>query len=62
MKFVSIYLAVYFVLIAGAIAALWSGGALREIPGIWLLVGLMIAVGLGVLLAVSTGMHQVSGE
>lgn len=54
MRFVNIYLTVYFVLIAGAVIALWSGGALGAIPPVWTVISLLIAVGFGVLLALAT--------
>ena len=55
MRFVNIYLIGYFLLVIGALAALWYGGVLRHIAAIWVLIGLMIAVGLGVMLAISAG-------
>ena len=62
MRFVSIYLIGYFLLILGALAALWYGGALQQISATWLLIGLMIAVGLGVMLAVSAGKPEITRE
>jgi hypothetical protein len=54
MKFMRLYLIGYFILLAGALLALWQSGILREIPGAWLAIGFVIAVGLGLLLAVSS--------
>ena len=54
MKFMRLYLIGYFVLLVGAALALWQSGILRQIPGIWLAIGLVIAVGLGIVLAVSS--------
>ncbi len=54
MKFMRLYLIGYFVLLAGAVLALWQSGILRQIPGVWLAIGAVIAVGLGILLAVSS--------
>jgi hypothetical protein len=54
MKFMRLYLIGYFVLLFGAVLALWQSGILRQIPGIWLAIGLVIAVGLGIVLAVSS--------
>jgi hypothetical protein len=54
MKFMRLYLIGYFILLAGAALALWQSGILRQIPGIWLAIGIVIAVGLGILLAVSS--------
>jgi hypothetical protein len=54
MKFMRLYLIGYFILLVGAALALWQSGILRQIPGVWIAIGLIIAVGLGVVLAVSS--------
>jgi hypothetical protein len=54
MKFMRLYLIGYFILLFGALLALWQAGILRQISGEWLAIGLVIAVGLGVVLAVSS--------
>jgi hypothetical protein len=54
MKFMRLYLIGYFILLVGAALALWQSGILRQIPGIWIAIGVVIAVGLGILLAVSS--------
>ena len=45
MRFINAYLIGYFILVLGALAALWYGGALRHISPMWILIGLVIAVG-----------------
>jgi hypothetical protein len=62
MRFVNIYLIGYFVLVIGALAALWYGGVLRHISPIWILIGLVIAVGLGIMLAISAGKPEITRE
>jgi hypothetical protein len=62
MRFVNIYLIGYFILIVGAVAALWYGGALRHISAGWLIIGLVIAVGLGIMLAISAGKPEITRE
>jgi hypothetical protein len=62
MRFVSMYLIGYFVLLIGALAALWYGGALRHISAVWVLIGLVIAVGLGIMLAISAGKPEITRE
>jgi hypothetical protein len=62
MRFVNVYLIGYFVLILGALAALWYGGALRQISAMWVLIGLIIAVGLGIMLAISAGKPEITRE
>lgn len=62
MRFVNLYLIGYFILVLGALAALWYGGALQQISAMWVLIGLMIAVGLGIMLAISAGKPEITRE
>ena len=62
MRFVNIYLIGYFLLVIGALAALWYGGVLRQISPVWIIIGLVIAVGLGVMLSVSAGKPEITRE
>ena len=55
MRFLTLYLVGYFILLLGAVLALWQSGILSEIPGVWIAIGAVIAVGLGLMLAVSSG-------
>ena len=45
MRFVNIYLIGYFILVLGALAALWYGGTLRHMSAMWIVIGLVIAAG-----------------
>ena len=60
MRFLKIYLVGYFILLLGAGLALWRSGILRQIPGVWLAIGLIIAIGLGIMLAVASGRPAVT--
>ena len=60
MKFLKIYLIGYFILLVGAGLALWQSGILDEIPGVWLAIGIVVAVGLGIMLAVSSSPRAVT--
>ena len=62
MRFVHLYLIGYAILVAGALAALWYGGVLQRVPGAWIAIGLVIAAGLGVMLAISAGKPQITRE
>jgi hypothetical protein len=53
MRFVHLYLIGYFVLVIGAGLALWQAGVLARIPTIWVLIGSIIVIGLGLLLSVT---------
>ena len=54
MKFLKLYLIGYFVLLIGAGMALWQAGVLDNIPGMWLAIGVIIAIGFGIMLAVAS--------
>ena len=62
MRFVNVYLVGYFLLVIGALAALWYGGVLRQISATWIVIGLVIAVGLGIMLSVSAGKPNITRE
>ena len=62
MRFVNIYLIGYFLLVIGALAALWYGGVLQQLSGTWVVIGLVIAFGLGIMLAVSAGKPEITRE
>ena len=60
MRFLKLYLIGYFVLLLGAAWALWESGVLRQIPGVWIAIGAMIAVGFGIMLSVASGRPAVT--
>ena len=55
MKFLTLYLVGYFILILGATWALWQSGILDQIPGVWIGIAAVVAIGLGIMLAVASG-------
>jgi hypothetical protein len=60
MRFLKLYLVGYFLLLMGALWALWQAGVLRQIPGVWIAIGALIAVGFGIMLAVASGRPAVT--
>jgi hypothetical protein len=52
MKWMSIYLVGYFIFLSGVVLALWKVGILASIGTTWTLIGLVIAVGIGIMVAV----------
>jgi hypothetical protein len=54
MRFIHLYLLGYFILVIGAILALWEAGVLARITPIWLLISALLVIGFGVLLAVTS--------
>jgi hypothetical protein len=51
MRFLWVYLSVYFAVVLGAFAALWIGGVFTFLSTLSILLGLIVACGLGALLA-----------
>ena len=62
MRFIHLYLIGYFVLVVGAVLALWQSGVLAHISGVWLTIGLIIALGLGIMLSVTAGKPDITRE
>jgi hypothetical protein len=53
MKWAGMYLIGYIVLIGGVLAALWKMGVLTSIGMTWTVIGVIILIGLGIMIAVS---------
>jgi hypothetical protein len=53
MKWASMYLVGFFVLVGGILAALWKLGILESIGTTWTVIGLVIVIGLGIMISVS---------
>ncbi|MEO8802309.1 MAG: hypothetical protein ABI304_13145 [Rudaea sp.] len=52
MKWIGVYLTGFVILVGGILAALWKLGILGSIQPIWILIGMMIILGIGIMLAV----------
>ena len=53
MKWANMYLVGFLVLIGGVLAALWKLGVLESIGTTWTVIGVVIAIGIGIMIAVS---------
>ena len=62
MRFIHLYLIGYFVLVIGAVLALWQAGVLARISPAWLGISALIVVGLGIMLAVTAGKPTITRE
>jgi hypothetical protein len=62
MRYIHLFLIGYFVLVVGAVLALWQAGVLAHVSGVWVAIGTIIAVGLGIMLAVSSGKPEITRE
>ena len=55
MRFIHLFLVGYFVLIVGVALALWQTGVLGRVSPIWVGIGALVAIGIGIMLSVSSG-------
>jgi hypothetical protein len=62
MRFIHLYLIGYFVLIVGAGLALWQSGVLARVSGTWLAISALVAIGLGIMLAVTSARPTITRE
>ena len=53
MKWTGMYLVGFLILLGGVLAALWKLGILASIGLTWTLIGVAIALGVGIMIAVS---------
>ncbi len=53
MKWMGLYLVGYVILIGGLLAALWKLGVLDRIGIMWTVIGVVIVIGIGIMLAIS---------
>lgn len=53
MKWAGMYFGGFVVLIGGILAALWKLGILANIGATWTVIGIVIAIGIGIMFAVS---------
>jgi len=61
-RYVHLYLIGYFILVLGALAALWYGGVLQQLSATWIVIGLVIAAGLGIMLAITAGKPEITRD
>jgi hypothetical protein len=53
MKWTGIYLVGYINMLGGVLAALWKSGIMQRIGTTWTIIGVVIAIGIGIMIAVA---------
>jgi hypothetical protein len=53
MKWTGAYFLGYVILLAGILAALWKTGVLERVGTTWTIIGIVIAIGIGIMIAVA---------
>jgi hypothetical protein len=54
MKWTGMYLLGYVIFVVGILAALWKLGVLARVGTTWTLIGVVIAIGIGIMISVSS--------
>ena len=62
MRFIHLFLVGYGVLALGVTLALWQTGVLGRVPPVWIGVGVLVAIGLGIMASVSSGKPTLTEE
>ena len=62
MRFVNLYFVGYIVLVLGIALALWKAGILANVAPVWVVIGLVIAVGLGIMMSVGSAKPDITHE
>ena len=62
MKFINMYLIGYVLLVLGVALALWQSGILARVSGVWIVIGSIVAIGLGIMMSVSSGKPDITRE
>ena len=53
MKWTGVYLVGYIIFLIGVLLALWKTGVLASIGPVWTAIGVIIAIGLGIMVSVA---------
>ena len=62
MRFIHLYLVGYVILVLGVILALWKTGVLERMTPIWIVIMALVAIGMGIMLSVSSGKPSIGGD
>lgn len=60
MRTIHLFLVGYFVLVLGIGVALWQLGVLGRVSPVWIVVAALMAVGVGIMMAVSSGKSTIT--
>ena len=58
MRWANMYFLGFCLLVTGVVAALWKIGLLENVGAAWTAIGVLIAVGIGIMVSVASGRSQ----
>lgn len=62
MRFIHLYLIGYSLIVSGLVLALWHLGLLDRVAPIWILIGILVIIGAGVMMSVRSGKPTITEE
>ena len=62
MRYINLYLIGYVIFLAGVIWALGRAGFFHHVAPIWIVIGAVIAIGIGIMTAVGAGKPTITRE
>jgi hypothetical protein len=62
MRFMHLFLIGYVILVMGVLLALWQTGVLSRVEPVWIGVGTLVAVGLGIMMSVNAAKPTITEE
>ena len=54
MRFIHLFLVGYAVLVIGVVLGLWQSGVLARVSPVWIGVGVLVAIGFGIMMSVAS--------
>jgi hypothetical protein len=62
MRFVNMYFIGFTVFLLGVVLALWKVGILERVGATWIVIGAVIALGIGLMMSISSGKPDITHE
>ena len=62
MRFINLYFVGWIIFVLGVTLALWKAGILTHVAPAWIAIGLVIALGVGIMFSVGSGKPEISRE
>jgi hypothetical protein len=62
MRFIHLFLIGYAILAVGGVIALWQLGILSRVAPVWIVVGALAVIGVGIMASVSSGRPAITEE
>jgi hypothetical protein len=62
MRFVNMYFVGFMVFVLGVVLALWKIGILERVGPVWIVIGAVIALGIGLMMSISSGKPDITHE